>query len=289
MSHNDDRVEAFTKTFESAIEAAISKQFTDLVSAEFRRMNNDQEAEIQRLEENFQQEKSRFLTIAKAAAGGKISQDKLEVLADRLLRRKEGSRRWVLFQGGGGGGGEGGGGGGGGGATWFFGSGPDPGGPNKRAHVGFAAERAGHAFGDESPALAGVGRAVRKRVEIKNRDVSDWESEGQDDIFEDLELGIGWIVLRCDLGADVAPVKFTEDPFAVPGRLAERHFDGFEKCVKHDHRRVYTNEDSLREFGHRGEGFGRGGHVRRMLTYFCGVVVDAGGSAPSLEWVLAAN
>lgn len=54
------------------------------------------------------------------------------------------------------------------------------------------------------------------------------------------------MVLRCDLGA---PVKFTEDPFVVPGRLAERHFHGFEKCVKHDHRVVYTNEDILREFG----------------------------------------
>ncbi|KAK4676497.1 hypothetical protein QC764_401055 [Podospora pseudoanserina] len=199
MSHNDDRVEAFTKTFESAIEAAISKQFTD----------SSWQTEIQRLEEKFQQEKSRFLTIAKAAAGGKISQDKLEVLADGLLKKErresslgavskakeeeeeeevvvvvvplvlrfrprprgpkvmaKRSRTQPEFD-------------------------PAAGGSSKRARVGFAAEHAGHAFGDESPALAGAGRAVRKRVEIKNRDVSDWESEGQDDIFEDLEFGTG--------------------------------------------------------------------------------------------------
>ncbi|KAK4665343.1 hypothetical protein QC763_401055 [Podospora pseudopauciseta] len=168
-------------------------------------MNNDQEAETQRLEEKFQQEKSRFLTIAKAAAGGKISQDKLEVLADGLLKKERresslgavskakeeeeeeevvvvvvppGSSVPAPTPG-----------------AQSHGQTPefDPaaGGSSKRARVGFAAEHAGHAFGDESPALAGAGRAVRKRVEIKNRDVSDWESEGQDDIFEDLGFGTG--------------------------------------------------------------------------------------------------
>ncbi|KAK0744668.1 hypothetical protein B0T21DRAFT_389934 [Apiosordaria backusii] len=93
------------------------------------------------------------------------------------------------------------------------------------------------------------------RLEAKqclgNPGVEDWQIEGVEYVFELQELNTGWIVLRCNLGADMAPFMFTEHPFAAPNYLAEAHFNGAD-CIGHDSNRKYTKEDIIREFSHKG-------------------------------------
>ncbi|KAK4205441.1 hypothetical protein QBC40DRAFT_214923 [Triangularia verruculosa] len=257
MAPDDDRLVAFTKT----VESAIAKQFKDLVATEFQRINDDHHKRVEIELERYDREKKDFLETAKTALSTAISKDKLEDLAQGLLdsnkseelahsdRKPEPSTSTTLKPAE---------------QSKPLTTQPDFGSAAKRPRVSFPLPTRPDQPSPtrpDPPVRSDLPSRPDSRVISDNPTVYDWEVEGEEYIFEDQDLKTGWIVLRCNQGRDIAPLKFPE--------LAYNHFNGDDDCVGHDANRHYTKEEIIEEFSHR--------------------VVDTEGFAPSMEWVLAAN
>jgi len=90
----------------------------------------------------------------------------------------------------------------------------------------------------------------KKTSQLPKAIVDWWDVEGAEYIFQYAPFGSDWYVVRCDRGKVEMPFIFKQHP--LKDNLALEHFNN-KKCKYHDSSRLYTEEEIMTQFGHRGK------------------------------------